>query len=82
MLANARVASEKLARTAEGLERFVNGNNGALGRTAGSSLGELQDLAIDARAASIEVRELARTLREHPSSLLREPQSSGVEIPR
>lgn len=82
VLANARVASEKLARTAEGLERFVNGNNGAFGRTAGSSLGELQDLAIDARAASIEVRELARTLREHPSSLLREPQSSGVEIPR
>ena len=51
------------------------------GRQARASA-KCSDLAIDARAASIEVRELARTLREHPSSLLREPQSSGVEIPR
>lgn len=82
LLANARVASEKLARTAEGLEQLVNANDGAFGRSAGSSLAELQQLVIDARVASNEVRDLARTLREQPSSLLREPKESGVEIPR
>jgi hypothetical protein len=82
IMANARVASEKLARTAEGFERLVNSSDGGLGRSAGSSLDEFQQLAADARAASIEVRELARTLREHPSSLLREPKPSGVEIPQ
>jgi phospholipid/cholesterol/gamma-HCH transport system substrate-binding protein len=82
LLTNARVASEKLARTTEGLERLVNANDGALGRSAGANLVELQQLVIDARAASDEVRELARTLREQPSSLLREPKESGVEIPR
>jgi len=37
---------------------------------------------IDARSASNEVRELARTLRERPSSVLFEPAAAGVEIPR
>ena len=82
VLNNARVASEKLARTADGLDKLVNSNDGGLGRAAGSSLGELNQLAVDARAASIEVRELARTLRERPSSLLREPKPAGVEIPQ
>jgi len=82
IMANARVASEKLARTAEGFERLVNSSDGGLGRSAGSSLEELQQLAVDARAASIEVRELARALRERPSSLVREPRPSGVEIPQ
>jgi phospholipid/cholesterol/gamma-HCH transport system substrate-binding protein len=82
VLNNARVASERLASTADGLDRLVNSNDGGLGRAAGTSLGELQQLAVDARAASIEVRELARTLRERPSSVLREPKSAGVEIPQ
>jgi phospholipid/cholesterol/gamma-HCH transport system substrate-binding protein len=79
-LANARDASEKLARMADGLERLVNANDGGLGRTAGAGVAELQQLLIDARSASNEVRELARTLRERPSSLLLEPRASGVEI--
>jgi phospholipid/cholesterol/gamma-HCH transport system substrate-binding protein len=82
VLANARVASEDLARTAAGLDQLVNGGENGLGRTAMASLDELQQLVIDARAASSEVRDLARTLRERPSSLLREPKQSGVEIPR
>ncbi len=81
-LASARIASDKLARTADGLDRLLNANEGGLGRTAGASVAELQQLMIDARAASNEVRELARTLRERPSSVLFEPQAGGVEIPR
>jgi phospholipid/cholesterol/gamma-HCH transport system substrate-binding protein len=82
ILANARTASEKISRTADGLDHLLNGNGGALGRNAGASVAELQQLAIDARNASNEVRELARQLRERPSSLLREQQPSGVEMPR
>jgi len=79
---NARIASERLARTADSLDRLLNDNDGAFGRTATASVAELQQLVIDARSASIEVRELARTLRERPSGLLLEPQPSGVEIKR
>jgi phospholipid/cholesterol/gamma-HCH transport system substrate-binding protein len=81
-LASARVASEKLARTAESLERAFNSNGGQLGRSAGASVAELQQLVVDARQASNEVRELARQLREQPSSLLREAPESGVEMPK
>ena len=81
-LANARIASEKLARTADGLDRLLNANEAASARNAGASVAELQQLVIDARSASNEVRELARTLRERPSSVLFEPKAAGVEIPR
>jgi phospholipid/cholesterol/gamma-HCH transport system substrate-binding protein len=81
-LANARVASDKLARTADGLDRLLSQNEGGLGKAAGASVAELQQLVIDARSASIEVRELARTLRERPSSVLFEPKAACVEIPR
>jgi phospholipid/cholesterol/gamma-HCH transport system substrate-binding protein len=81
-LASARVASDKLARTADSLERTVNSNGGQLGRSAGASIAELQQLVIDARQASNEVRELARQLREQPSSLLREAPEAGVEMPK
>ncbi len=81
-LANARVASDNLARTADSLNRLLNQNEGGLGKAAGASVAELQQLVIDARSASNEVRELARTLRERPSSVLFEPKAAGVEIPR
>jgi phospholipid/cholesterol/gamma-HCH transport system substrate-binding protein len=81
-LANARSASDKLAKTADGLDRMLNANDGGLGRAAGASVAELQQLVVDARIASNEVRELARVLREKPSSVLFEPKAAGVEIPR
>ena len=81
-LANARIASDNLARTADSLNRLLNQNEGGLGKAAGASVAELQQLVIDARSASNEVRELARTLRERPSSVLFEPKAAGVEIPR
>ena len=81
-LANARIASANLARTADSLDRLLNQNEGGFGKAAGASVAELQQLVIDARSASNEVRELARTLRERPSSVLFEPKAAGVEIPR
>jgi hypothetical protein len=75
-----QAASEKLGRTAESLERIVVGNEAALGGLAGSGAAELQQLVFDVRDASAEVRALARTLRERPSSLLRESKEQGVEI--
>jgi phospholipid/cholesterol/gamma-HCH transport system substrate-binding protein len=81
-LGNVRAATEKLSATADSLDRIINANDGAFGRVAGSSLGELQQLVIDARTASDEVRALASELRGNPSGLLRERPESGVEIPR
>lgn len=81
-LASARNTSEKLARMADGLDHLVNANDGGFGRTAGAGVAEMQQLLVDARSASNELRELARTLREKPSSVLFEPQAGGVEIPR
>jgi phospholipid/cholesterol/gamma-HCH transport system substrate-binding protein len=79
-LQNAQAASDRLARTAESLERIVAGNEAALSGLAGSGAVELQQLMLDARDASAEVRALARSLRENPSSLLREAKEQGVEI--
>ena len=81
-LANTRLASEKLARTADSVERLLNNSDGAFGRSARASVDELQQLVIDARGASNEFRELARELRERPSSLLHERADDGVEMPR
>jgi phospholipid/cholesterol/gamma-HCH transport system substrate-binding protein len=79
-LESAQVAAGKLARTAESLERIVTANEGALTGLAGSGAAELQQLVLDARDASAEVRSLARSLRENPSTLLRETKEQGVEI--
>ena len=79
-LASVKVASEKLAGTAQSLERIVAGNEAALGGLAGSGAAELQQLVIDVRDASAEVRALAVALRENPSSLVRESREHGVEI--
>jgi phospholipid/cholesterol/gamma-HCH transport system substrate-binding protein len=79
-LASTRAAAEKLSKTADSLDRIVAGNQATLAQFAGSGVAELQQLVIDARDASTEVRSLARELRDNPSSLLREPREAGVEI--
>jgi len=79
-LASTRVAAENLARTAGSLERIVAGNEAALAGFAGSGVADLQQLVVDVREASVEVRALARTLRDAPASLVREPKERGVEI--
>jgi phospholipid/cholesterol/gamma-HCH transport system substrate-binding protein len=79
-LDSVRLASEKLARTAASLERIVVGNEAALSGMAGPGAAEFQQLVLDVRDTSAEVRALARALRENPSSLLRESKEQGVEI--
>ena len=81
-LAGMRSASERLARTAESLERIVAGNEASISGLAGNGAVEMQQLLFELREASTEVRALARELRERPSSLLREPKQQGVEIER
>jgi phospholipid/cholesterol/gamma-HCH transport system substrate-binding protein len=80
-LGSVRAASERLAGAAASIERIVSGNEGALSQLAGSGGGDLQQLVIDLRDASAEVRSLARELRENPSALLRERPDNGVELP-
>lgn len=81
-LASVSATAEKLNRTADSLQRIVAGNEAALSQFAGSGVADLQQLIIDLRSASDEVRSLARGLRDRPSSLLIEQKESGMEIPR
>jgi len=80
MLESAQVAAGKLAQTASSLERIVARNEGSLAGLAGPGAADMQQLLIDLREASAEVRALASSLRERPSSLLRETREQGVEI--
>ena len=79
-LASSQMAAEKLANTAASLERIVVANEAALAGAAGPGMIEMQQLLIDLRDASDEVRALARGLREQPSSLLRGVPDGGVEL--
>jgi phospholipid/cholesterol/gamma-HCH transport system substrate-binding protein len=80
-LAGVRATAEKMSRTADSLERIVAGNEASLAQFASSGVADLQALAVDLRGASEEVRALARSLRDRPSSLLIEQKESGMEIP-
>jgi phospholipid/cholesterol/gamma-HCH transport system substrate-binding protein len=79
-LENGRIAAEKLATAASSLERILTANEAALAGAAGQGALELQQLLLDLQEASSEVRSLARSLRERPSSLLRDAPEGGVEI--
>jgi len=81
-LGSVRAASERLAGTAASIERIVVGNEGRLSRLAGSGGGDLQQLVIEVRDTSAEVRALTRQLRENPSALLRERPETGLELPQ
>ncbi len=80
-LAGAQVAVAKLSHTADSLDRIVSGNEASLAQFAGNGVGDLQQLIIDLRGTSDEMRALARSLRENPSGLLIERKESGMEIP-
>ena len=80
-LTSARAAMEKLDHTADSLDRIVSGNEATLAQFAGSGVGDLQQLVIDLRGTSDEMRALARSLRDNPSGLLIERKESGMEIP-
>ena len=80
-LAGTRAAVEKLGHAADSLDRIVSGNEATLAQFAGSGVGDLQQLIVDLRQTSEEMRALARSLRDNPSGLLIERKESGLEIP-
>ena len=75
-----RTATERVASLAASVERVVTANESSLAGFAGGGLVEFQQLLVDLRQASAEVQGLASSLRENPSSLLREREETGVEI--
>jgi phospholipid/cholesterol/gamma-HCH transport system substrate-binding protein len=79
-IGSARTTAERLADVATRVDRLLAGNEHGLNQFAGSGLAELQQLVVDARETSLELRALARELRENPSRLIRERPESGVEI--
>jgi ABC-type transporter Mla subunit MlaD len=81
-LAGMRTAVDKLGRTADSLDRIVTGNEATLAQFAGSGVADLQQLIEDLRETSEQMRSLADSLRENPSSLVIERKESGLEIPR
>jgi hypothetical protein len=77
---SARTTAERLAEVATRVDRLLAGNEAGLNEFTGPGLQELQQLLIDARETSLELRGLARDLRENPAQLIRERPQSGVEI--
>jgi phospholipid/cholesterol/gamma-HCH transport system substrate-binding protein len=81
-LASVRQTADHLSRTSASLEQIVAGNEAQLSQFAGSGVNEIQQLVIDVRDATTEIRALASSLRENPSQLIRSPPPGGVELPR
>ena len=77
-----REVSDHLATLSARLDGLMARHERDIDQFAGQGLEELRGLMHDSRDAAIEVRELARVLRENPSRLLYEHPLPGVEIPR
>ncbi len=77
-----RELSERLVSTTGRIDALLERSGPDLERFSGQGLAEVEMLVRDSRAAIVEVRDLARSLRERPSQLLYQPAPSGVEIPR
>ena len=74
--------AENLAATSARLDAFVAGNEGDLNAFTREGLPEATRLLRESREAAVEVRELAKTLREDPSRIVRPAGKAGVEVPR
>jgi phospholipid/cholesterol/gamma-HCH transport system substrate-binding protein len=81
-VARVHVVMDNLATTSARLDRFVAENENNITRFSDQGLVEFQQLIRESRQAADEFRDLARTLRQEPSSLIYEPPASGVEISR
>ena len=77
-----RELSEHLAALSGRLDTLLSRHESDLDRFTGAGLDQLQQLLREGRDAAAEVHELARGLREQPSSVLYERPATGVEIPR
>lgn len=71
-----------LAATSARLDAFVASNEGDLNAFTREGLPEATRLLRESREAAAEVRELAKTLREDPSRIVRPAGKAGVEVPR
>jgi phospholipid/cholesterol/gamma-HCH transport system substrate-binding protein len=81
-VARVHVVMDNLATTSTRLDKFVAENETNVSRFSDQGLAEFQQLIRESRQAADEFRDLARTLRQEPSSLIYEPPASGVEIAR
>jgi phospholipid/cholesterol/gamma-HCH transport system substrate-binding protein len=77
-----RVLSDRLVATTTRIDEMLERSGPDFERFSGQGLGEIERLVRDSRQTVIEVRELARSLRERPSQLIHEQPPAGVEIPR
>ena len=81
-VARVHTVMDNLAATSARLDAFVAENQTNITRFSDQGLVEFQQLIREGRQAADEFRDLARTLRQEPSSLIYEPPASGVEISR
>ena len=79
-LENARRATDKLASTADHLDRLLADNEGGVKRFTGRTLPEFESLLRDTRSAVHDFRDLSRSLKEEPSRVLYRPNDVGVEV--
>jgi phospholipid/cholesterol/gamma-HCH transport system substrate-binding protein len=77
-----RTLSDRLVATTSRIDAMLERSGPDVERFSGQGLVEIERLVRDTRQTMIEVRELARSLRERPSQLIHEQPPSGVEIPR
>ena len=81
-VARIHVVMDNLATTSARLDKFVAENETNITRFSDQGLVQFQQLIRESRQTAAEFRDLARTLRQEPSSLIYEPPTSGVEISR
>jgi phospholipid/cholesterol/gamma-HCH transport system substrate-binding protein len=81
-IASVRQTADHLSKTAASLEQIVSGNEASLSQFAGPGVADVHQLVLDVRDTSNEIRALAQSLRENPSSLLHGAPRNGVELPK
>jgi phospholipid/cholesterol/gamma-HCH transport system substrate-binding protein len=81
-LDNVDQVTEKLASTADRLDRFVAANEPEISHFTNQGLPDLERLLRESREAVRDFRDLSRSLKQNPSQLIYESTYRGVEVPR
>lgn len=74
-------ASDNLLSASARVDTLLADSSGGITQFAQQGLPEFESLLRETRTTAEEVRELARELREEPSSLLYEKKPRGIEVP-
>ncbi|MFT3906913.1 MAG: MlaD family protein [Steroidobacteraceae bacterium] len=77
-----RVTSDHIAQATDHLDKFIAANSGGMQSFVQQGLPQMESLLRDSRDTVVELRKLARSLRDDPSQLIYQPARSGVEIAR